>query len=166
MQTVLMTGGSGFISSNFSLKARKEQSFNVINLDTLTYAANPLTLTKLETDPGYQFVRGDIADFDHFSQLLVQYQPDAVSNFAAESHVDRSILNPGAFIQTNVVGTFQLLEASKLCWQPLPAAQEQTFRFLHVSTDEVYGSLERDEPAATYRRVDLACPWYSNSRDN
>lgn len=147
MRTVLVTGGSGFIGSNFVLQARREQWFNVVNFDKLTYAANPLTLAELDQDPGYHFVRGDIADAAQFSQALAQYQPDAVINFAAESHVDRSILNPGEFIQTNVVGTFQLLEATRAYWQQLPAEQQPQFRFLHVSTDEVYGSLERNDPA-------------------
>ncbi|BAZ41332.1 dTDP-glucose 4,6-dehydratase [Calothrix sp. NIES-4101] len=147
MQTFLVTGGIGFIGSNFILKARKENWANIINLDKLTYASNPQTLAELENDPGYTFVRGDIADTALVSQLLEQYQPDAVINFAAESHVDRSILSPLDFVQTNVVGTFQLLETSKTHWEKLSPAKRDHFRFLHVSTDEVYGSLSPSEPA-------------------
>jgi dTDP-glucose 4,6-dehydratase len=147
MQTFLVTGGAGFIGANFILKARTEQWANIINLDKLTYAGNPQTLVDLQNDSGYQFVRGDIGDRDLLNHLLTQYQPDAILNFAAESHVDRSILSPEDFIQTNVVGTFRLLEASKAYWSGLSADQQAQFRFLHVSTDEVYGSLNPEDPA-------------------
>ncbi|MBD2197799.1 MULTISPECIES: dTDP-glucose 4,6-dehydratase [Calothrix] len=147
MQTILVTGGAGFIGANFILQARKEQWANVINLDKLTYASNLQNLAELETDPNYHFVQGDIGNFELINYLLEQYQPDAILNFAAESHVDRSILNPHDFIQTNVVGTFQLLEASRLYWQKLSSPKQQQFRFLHVSTDEVYGSLQPQDPA-------------------
>jgi dTDP-glucose 4,6-dehydratase len=147
MPTFLVTGGAGFIGANFILKARKEQWANIINLDKLTYAGNPQTLAELSADPGYQLVRGDIGDRDLLQQLLSQYQPDAILNFAAESHVDRSILNPEDFIQTNVVGTFRLLEAAKADWLSRSPEKQQQFRFLHVSTDEVYGSLNPDDPA-------------------
>jgi dTDP-glucose 4,6-dehydratase len=147
MQSFLVTGGIGFIGSNFILKARKEQWANIINLDKLTYASNPQTLAELENDPGYSFVRGDISDIELVRNLLEQHQPDAIINFAAESHVDRSILNPLDFIQTNVLGTFQLLEASKTYWQNLSQSKRETFRFLHISTDEVYGSLNPTDPA-------------------
>ncbi len=146
MQTFLVTGGIGFIGSNFILKARKENWANIINLDKLTYASNPKTLLDIENDPGYTFVRGDIADTSVVSSLLQQYQPDAVIHFAAESHVDRSIISPLDFVQTNVVGTFQLLEASKTHWENLSRDKRDRFRFLHVSTDEVYGSLSPTEP--------------------
>jgi dTDP-glucose 4,6-dehydratase len=147
MQTFLVTGGFGFIGANFILKARKEKWANIINLDKLTYASNPLTLAELQDDTGYNFVRGDIGDIELVSEILEQYQPDAIINFAAESHVDRSILSPMDFIQTNVVGTFQLLEASKAYWQKLSPEKRASFRFLHVSTDEVYGSLSPTDPA-------------------
>lgn len=141
MQTFLVTGGVGFIGSNFILKAREEQWANIVNLDKLTYASNPQTLAELQDDPGYHFVLGDIGDLELLRNLLEQYQPDSIINFAAESHVDRSILSPQDFIQTNVLGTFQLLEASKAYWEKLSPQKREQFRFLHVSTDEVYGSL-------------------------
>ena len=147
MQTFLVTGGSGFIGSNFILKARKESWANIINLDKLTYASNPQTLKILNKDSGYNFVRGNIGDLELVCNLLNQYQPDAIINFAAESHVDRSILSPQDFIQTNIFGTFQLLEASKAYYEKLSPLQKQKFRFLHISTDEVYGSLSPTDPA-------------------
>ncbi|ARV58981.1 dTDP-glucose 4,6-dehydratase [Nostocales cyanobacterium HT-58-2] len=147
MQTFLVTGGIGFIGSNFILKASKERWANIINLDKLTYASNPQTLIQLQDSPGYHFVRGDIGDAELLSHLLKQYQPDAIINFAAESHVDRSIVSPQDFIQTNVVGTFQLLEASRAYWEKLSPQKREQFRFLHVSTDEVYGSLGPTDPA-------------------
>lgn len=142
----LVTGGIGFIGSNFILKARKECWANIINLDKLTYASNPQTLVELQHDSGYHFVRGDIGNIELVKSLLEKYQPDAIINFAAESHVDRSIISPLDFIQTNVVGTFQLLEASKTYWQKLSPQKRDNFRFLHVSTDEVYGSLSPTDP--------------------
>ncbi|BAY08404.1 dTDP-glucose 4,6-dehydratase [Calothrix sp. NIES-2098] len=147
MQTFLITGGAGFIGSNFILKARKEQWANIINLDKLTYASNPLTLAELQDDSGYNFVRGDIGDIELINNFLDQHQPDAIINFAAESHVDRSILSPQDFIQTNVLGTFQLLEASRAYYEKLSAQRQKQFRFLHISTDEVYGSLTQTDPA-------------------
>lgn len=147
MQTLLVTGGAGFIGGNFVLRARNQQWANIVNLDNLTYAGNLQTLATLRSDAGHKFVRGDIADIKLVKELLEQHQPTAVINFAAESHVDRSIVAPDAFIQTNVVGTFQLLEASKSYWQSLPTAQQESFRFLHISTDEVYGSLKPQDPA-------------------
>jgi dTDP-glucose 4,6-dehydratase len=149
MQTFLVTGGVGFIGSNFILKARKQNWANIINLDKLTYASNPQNLTTLDDDSGYKFVHGDIADVNLLQNLFTKYQPDVVINFAAESHVDRSILSPENFIQTNVVGTFHLLEASKSYWLKSSSEKSQKFRFLHISTDEVYGSLEPDAPAFT-----------------
>ncbi|AFY69638.1 dTDP-glucose 4,6-dehydratase [Thalassoporum mexicanum PCC 7367] len=145
-KTYLVTGGAGFIGANFVLKARQQNWVErIINLDKLTYAGNLQTLASLVDDPGYVFVRGDIGNQELVSYLLQQYQPDAIVNFAAESHVDRSIVNPGQFIHTNVVGTFDLLEATRKYWQGL--ANPEQFRFLHVSTDEVYGSLDRTDPA-------------------
>ncbi|MBW4596861.1 MAG: dTDP-glucose 4,6-dehydratase [Brasilonema angustatum HA4187-MV1] len=147
MQTFLLTGGLGFIGSNFILKARKKLWANIINIDKLTYASNPQNLKDLQDDSGYHFVRGDIGDIKLILHVLEQYQPDAIINFAAESHVDRSILNPQDFIQTNVVGTFQLLEASRAYWEKLSPQKREQFRFLHVSTDEVYGTLSPTDPA-------------------
>jgi dTDP-glucose 4,6-dehydratase len=147
MQTFLVTGGAGFIGSNFILKARKEQWANIINLDKLTYASNPQTLAELQDDSGYDFVRGDIGDIELIHNLLEQHQPDAIINFAAESHVDRSILSPQDFIQTNVLGTFQLLEASRAYYEKLSPQKQEQFRFLHISTDEVYGTLSQTDPA-------------------
>lgn len=140
MQTWLVTGGAGFIGGNFVLEA-VGQGIRVINLDALTYAGNLDTLSSLEGNANHVFVRGDIGDGALVAQLLAKYVPDAVVNFAAESHVDRSIDGPGAFIQTNVVGTLGLLEAVRDHWKALAEPAKSAFRFLHVSTDEVYGSL-------------------------
>ncbi|MCC5639557.1 dTDP-glucose 4,6-dehydratase [Nostoc sp. CHAB 5844] len=147
MLTALVTGGAGFIGANFILLARKNQWFNIINLDKLTYASNLENLAQLEGDHNYHFVQGDISNVELVSYLLNKYQPDIIINFAAESHVDRSIFSPQVFIQTNVIGTFNLLEASRFYWQKLSPQKQQQFRFLHISTDEVYGSLQLHEPA-------------------
>jgi dTDP-glucose 4,6-dehydratase len=147
MKTFLVTGGAGFIGSNFILKARAEQWANIVNLDKLTYASNPQTLESLQNDSGYDFVHGDIGDRELIRTLLEKYQPVAILNFAAESHVDRSIVSPEDFIQTNILGTFRLLEASKVYYAQLASPQREQFRFLHVSTDEVYGSLSPTDPA-------------------
>ncbi|NES99773.1 MAG: dTDP-glucose 4,6-dehydratase [Sphaerospermopsis sp. SIO1G2] len=147
LPTLLVTGGAGFIGANFVLQARKNQWANIINLDKLTYASNLQNLAELQSDPGYIFVRGDISNYELVSYLLETHQPDAVLNFAAETHVDRSILTPINFIQTNVLGTFHLLEASKTYWQKLKSEKKENFRFLHISTDEVYGSLDSTDPA-------------------
>ncbi|MBD2107849.1 dTDP-glucose 4,6-dehydratase [Nodosilinea sp. FACHB-13] len=141
MKTYLITGGSGFIGSNFVLKARKEHWANIINLDQLTYASNPNSLDTLKDDPGYQFIYGSIGDLELVSSILLRHRPDVILNFAAESHVDRSIVRPEAFIQTNILGTFRLLEATRSYWNELSLEDQIAFRFLHVSTDEVYGSL-------------------------
>lgn len=146
---ILVTGGAGFIGSNFVLDWLAQKDEPVINLDKLTYAGNLANLASLDGDERHIFVHGDMGDFALVSDLLSRYQPRAVVNFAAESHVDRSIHGPGDFIQTNVVGTFQLLEAVRGYWGRLDAAAKQDFRFLHVSTDEVYGSLDADAPAFT-----------------
>ncbi len=147
MHTYLVTGGAGFIGSNFILKARREKWANIINLDKLTYASHLQSLAGIAEDAGYCFVHGDIGDRGLVSDLLEKYQPDAILNFAAESHVDRSILNPDEFIQTNIVGTFNLLETSRDYWENLLTNRKNLFRFLHVSTDEVYGSLSPTDPA-------------------
>ncbi len=146
---ILVTGGAGFIGANFVLDWLAVHDEPVVNLDKLTYAGNPETLQSLRGDARHTLVQGDIGDTALVSQLLATHQPRAVVNFAAESHVDRSIHGPGEFIQTNIVGTFNLLESVRGHWQKLPADQKAGFRFLHVSTDEVYGSLKKDDPAFT-----------------
>ena len=140
MATWLVTGGAGFIGGNFVLDAVR-RGVRVVNLDALTYAGNRDTLAPLDGDPNHVFVQGDIGDGALVARLLAEHRPDAVVNFAAESHVDRSIDGPAAFVQTNVVGTLALLEAVRDYWKSLPEPQKSAFRFLHVSTDEVYGSL-------------------------
>ncbi len=140
MPTWLVTGGAGFIGGNFVLEAAAS-GVRVVNLDALTYAGNLDTLAPLQGEPGHVFVRGDIGDRALVARLLAEHRPDAIVNFAAESHVDRSIDGPGAFVQTNVVGTLALLEAARDHWKALEGAAKDGFRFLHVSTDEVYGSL-------------------------
>lgn len=140
MATWLVTGGAGFIGGNFVLEA-VSRGIRVVNLDALTYAGNLNTLASLEGNADHIFVKGDIGDGGLVTRLLQEHQPDAVLNFAAESHVDRSIEGPGAFIQTNVVGTLALLEAVRDYWKALPDTRRDAFRFLHVSTDEVYGTL-------------------------
>ncbi|MBM5573563.1 dTDP-glucose 4,6-dehydratase [Deefgea sp. CFH1-16] len=145
--TILVTGAAGFIGGNFVLDWLAGCDEMVINVDKLTYAGNLDTLKGLEGDTRHLFVRADIGDRDIIGKLLAEYQPRAVINFAAESHVDRSITGPGEFIQTNVVGTFNLLESVRGYWTDLAAEQKAAFRFLHVSTDEVYGTLAADDPA-------------------
>ena len=145
--TILVTGGAGFIGANFILEWLAEHSERVVNLDKLTYAGNLENLASLQGDPRHVFVRGDIGDLEHMTRLLAEYRPRAVLNFAAESHVDRSIDGPEEFIQTNIVGTFRLLEAVRTYWSALATPDMNAFRFLHVSTDEVYGSLSAHEPA-------------------
>ena len=146
---IVVTGGAGFIGSNFVLDWLAQSDEPVINLDVLTYAGNRANLASLASHPGHIFVHGDIGDTSLVAGLLKQYQPRAIVNFAAESHVDRSIHAPEDFIQTNVVGTFRLIEATRSYWSALPPADRDAFRFLHVSTDEVYGSLAKDDPAFT-----------------
>jgi dTDP-glucose 4,6-dehydratase len=143
---ILVTGGAGFIGGNFVLEWLIENDEPVVNLDKLTYAGNLDTLNSLRNDSRHLFFKGDIGDRPLVSDLLRKYRPRAVINFAAESHVDRSIHGPGEFVQTNVVGTFQLLEAVRGFWLELPQADQQAFRFLHVSTDEVYGTLDPSDP--------------------
>jgi dTDP-glucose 4,6-dehydratase len=147
--SVLVTGGAGFIGSNFVLDWIASSDESVINLDKLTYAGNIENLQSLNGDKRHVFVQGDIGDSALVAKLLAQHQPRAIINFAAESHVDRSIHGPGEFIQTNIVGTFHLLEAARAYWGGLQGDARQNFRFLHVSTDEVYGSLAKGNPAFT-----------------
>jgi dTDP-glucose 4,6-dehydratase len=146
---ILVTGGCGFIGSNFVYRWLQNQSESVLNLDLLTYAGHPGNLAAVARDPRYLFVQGDIGDAPLVQRLLAQHQPQAIVNFAAESHVDRSISAPQAFVQTNVVGTVKLLEAVLAYWQTLPTKEASRFRFLHVSTDEVFGSLAPDAPPFT-----------------
>ena len=146
---ILVTGGAGFIGSNFVLDWLAASDEPVLNLDALTYAGNRHNLRTLDGDPRHLFVHGDITDRALVDRLLAQHRPRAIVHFAAESHVDRSILGPGAFIRTNVEGTFTLLEAARAHWASLDDAARQAFRFHHVSTDEVYGSLAPDAPAFT-----------------
>ena len=143
---ILVTGGAGFIGGQFVLDWIASADEPVINVDKLTYAGNLQTLTPIKDNPNHIFVQADIGDAAVISQLLDQYKPRAVVNFAAESHVDRSIHGPSDFIQTNVVGTFNLLESVRAYWSGLAEAQKSAFRFLHVSTDEVYGSLSPTDP--------------------
>lgn len=146
---ILVTGGAGFIGSNFVIDWLAASDEPLINLDKLTYAGNLQNLAEIEGDPRHIFVQGDIGDKTLIAELLAKHQPRAIVNFAAESHVDRSITGPDDFIQTNIVGTFNMLECVRAYWSALPEAEKTAFRFLHVSTDEVYGSLAPDAPAFT-----------------
>lgn len=152
---ILVTGGAGFIGSNFILQWLARNDESVLNLDALTYAANLNNLASINNDPRQIFVKGDIGHFPVIGALLDKYKPRAIVHFAAESHVDRSILGPEQFIKTNIGGSFYLLEAARTYWSRLPDNAKATFRFLHVSTDEVYGSLEAEDPpfteTSTYR---------------
>jgi dTDP-glucose 4,6-dehydratase len=143
-QTILVTGGAGFIGGNFVHRMVGKGDVSVINLDALTYAGNLDTLAEVSHNPNHQFVLGSLGDQSLVDYLLARYQPDAIVNFAAESHVDRSIDNPSAFIDTNVVGTHGLLRSAKKYWQQLKGPAQTEFRFLHISTDEVYGSLGKE----------------------
>ena len=143
---ILVTGGAGFIGSNFVLDWLAQTDEPVVNLDKLTYAGNLGNLAGLDGDPRHLFVNGDLGDRDLIEKLLSEHCPRAVLHFAAESHVDRSILGPEAFIETNIVGTYRLLEAVRAYWSSRPKPDKEEFRFLHVSTDEVYGSLAPEEP--------------------
>jgi len=147
--TILVTGGAGFIGSNFVLDWIAGEHDSVINLDKLTYAGNLQNLASLEGNTRHTFVRGDIGDIELVARLLADHKPRAIVNFAAESHVDRSIHGPAEFIETNIVGTFTLLEATRSYWNGLNEEAQKQFRFLHVSTDEVYGSLSPTDPAFT-----------------
>lgn len=161
---ILVTGGCGFIGSAFVLRWLAHSSEPVLNLDLLTYAGHPGNLAALQGDARYHFVRGDIGDADLIPRLLAQHHPRAIVHFAAESHVDRSISGPQAFAQTNVMGTLNLLQAALAHWKSLPADEAQTFRFLQVSTDEVYGTLgPNDAPFAETHRYEPNSP-YSASK--
>ncbi|HLZ43107.1 MAG TPA: dTDP-glucose 4,6-dehydratase [Candidatus Sulfotelmatobacter sp.] len=143
---ILVTGGAGFIGSNFVLQQMRNAPVSIINLDKLTYAGNLRNLESIAGDRRYEFVQGDIADRQLVRNLLRKHRPGAIVHFAAESHVDRSIRGPGEFIQTNINGTFALLEEARAHWTELNGHEQQQFRFLHVSTDEVYGSLGPNDP--------------------
>jgi len=145
--SILVTGGCGFIGSNFVLDWLANESTRVVNLDALTYAGNPENLAAVADDPRYRFVHGNICDAELLEKIFSEHRPRAVVHFAAESHVDRSILGPDAFLQTNVDGTFRLLQAARKFYETLTGEERESFRFLHVSTDEVYGTLEPDDPA-------------------
>jgi dTDP-glucose 4,6-dehydratase len=143
MRTLLVTGGAGFIGGNYVLRSlSQDDTLRVVNLDVLTYAGNLDTLRSLRGDERHIFVQGDIGDAGLVAELIAKYQPGAIVNFAAESHVDRSIDGPAAFVQTNVVGTLNLLQCALDWWKTLPEPVQASFRFLHISTDEVYGSLD------------------------
>ena len=144
---ILVTGGAGFIGANFILRWMKKESSPVLNLDKLTYAGNPRNLESVAEHPSYQFQQGDIVERDLVRALLQRERPRAIVHFAAESHVDRSIHGPDDFVRTNVNGTFSLLEETRAYWSALPESEREKFRFLHVSTDEVYGSLGPDDAA-------------------
>ena len=145
-KTWLVTGGAGFIGANFVLSTRAQNTARIVNLDCLTYAGNLRNLESLQGDPDHVFIRGDITHQELVQNLLAEHQPQAVVHFAAETHVDRSIHGPQAFLETNVMGTFQLLEAARQYWENLTGPAREDFRFLHVSTDEVYGSLGPGDP--------------------
>src|SRR5579863_8429530 len=144
--SILVSGGAGFIGSNFILRQMRESTASIVNLDKLTYAGNPRNLEGIAGDPRYEFVQGDIADRGLVRRLLAEHEAAAIVHFAAESHVDRSIRGPDHFIRTNIDGTFALLEEARAYWSGLAHEEKSKFRFLHVSTDEVYGSLGPDDP--------------------
>ena len=141
MKKILVTGGAGFIGSNFIQLALRQSGVQILNLDKLTYAGNLDSLQTVAGNQNYCFLQVDLCDATAVAQAVAEFQPDAIVHFAAESHVDRSIDGPAAFIQTNIIGTFNLLEAARQYWKELPLERKEAFRFLHVSTDEVYGSL-------------------------
>lgn len=159
---ILVTGGAGFIGSNL-VRLLVQQGYRVLNVDALTYAGNERSLTDIASAANYQFAQVDITDLGAIRRTVDEYQPHGIMHLAAESHVDRSIDGPGQFIQTNVVGTFNLLQSALQYWRQLPAAQQQDFRFLHVSTDEVYGSLGSEGFFTETRPYDPHSP-YSASK--
>lgn len=146
---IFVTGGAGFIGSNFILNWFKNNDEEIVNLDKLTYAGNLQNLESISNNKNYFFTKTDICDLQQVQMLFSKFKPRAVVHFAAESHVDRSIHGPAAFIETNIVGTFNLLEGAKKYWSDLDESEKKQFRFLHVSTDEVYGSLDKNDPAFT-----------------
>lgn len=146
---ILVTGGAGFIGANFVLDWLAANPEPIVNLDKLTYAGNAESLSSLQGDKRHIFVQGDIGNYSLVAKLLAEHKPRAIVHFAAESHVDRSIHSPDAFIETNVMGTFRLLEAALAYWKELQGEAKESFRFLHISTDEVYGSLNPSDPAFT-----------------
>jgi dTDP-glucose 4,6-dehydratase len=162
--TILVTGAAGFIGSNFVLDWFSQSTEDVVSLDLLTYAGNLENLSSLNQNPHHHFVKGNIGDRDLVSSLLKKYKIRAVVNFAAESHVDRSIHGPGDFIETNIVGTYNLLESVRSYWNDLDEATKKAFRFLHVSTDEVYGSLNDKAPAFTEKHPYAPNSPYSASK--
>jgi dTDP-glucose 4,6-dehydratase len=162
--TILVTGAAGFIGSNFVLDWFDHSSEDVVSLDLLTYAGNLENLSSLNKNSHHHFVKGDIGNRELLAEILKKYQVRAVVNFAAESHVDRSIHGPGDFIQTNIVGTFNLLESARSYWNNLEGTSKKAFRFLHISTDEVYGSLsQNDSPFSEMNRYEPNSP-YSASK--
>lgn len=161
---IFVTGGAGFIGSNFILNWLKNHDEPVLNIDKLTYAGNLQNLASVSKNPHYLFAQEDIKNTDSIMSLLNTHKPRAVLNFAAESHVDRSILGPGEFIQTNIVGTYSLLQAAKSYWSGLDKTEQSKFRFLHISTDEVYGSLDFDEPAFSEKTAYAPNSPYSASK--
>ena len=146
INAILVTGGAGFIGSNFVLQQMQDESASLVNLDKLTYAGNPHNLASIAGNRRYEFVHADICERSQVSQILAMHQPVAIVHFAAESHVDRSIHGPDDFVRTNIDGTFALLEETRAYWSALSDDARKNFRFLHVSTDEVYGSLGPDDP--------------------
>src|SRR5215469_8029212 len=146
-RSILVTGGAGFIGANFILQWLREVGSPVFNLDKLTYAGNIKNLASIAGDERHHFVQGDICDRKLVSGLFSEFRPQAVVHFAAESHVDRSVLSPADFVETNVTGTFTLLESARQFWVKLNEQDRKDFRFVHVSTDEVYGSLRTEDPA-------------------
>ena len=161
---ILVTGGAGFIGSNFILHWMEREAAPVVNLDKLTYAGNLRNLERISSDPHYTFMHGDISDRHMVANSLRIHRPRAIVHFAAESHVDRSILGPDDFIRTNVGGTFALLEEARAYWMELAADERETFRFLHVSTDEVYGSLGPTDPAFSEKTAYAPNSPYSASK--
>jgi dTDP-glucose 4,6-dehydratase len=143
---VLVTGGCGFIGSNFIHQIIGVDSTSVVNLDKLTYAGNPANLMEIQNSPSYTFVHGDICDYEFVQNVLKQHKPTTIVHFAAESHVDRSIDGPGAFLKTNIDGTFTMLQAARAFYSSLTEEEQGDFRFIHVSTDEVYGTLQAEDP--------------------
>ncbi|MFT7098433.1 MAG: dTDP-glucose 4,6-dehydratase [Rickettsiales bacterium] len=163
MRKILVTGGCGFIGSCFVIRQIKAGNL-IVNLDSLTYAANPENLTEIDQNSNYHFVEGDICDQKLISEILVKFDIDILVNFAAESHVDNSIANPGAFIQTNINGTFSLLDSALKYWQNLSGSKKDNFRFTHISTDEVYGSLSLEDDKFTEDNKYLPNSPYSASK--